>query len=351
MTHRENLVRAYRLQSPAWIPVASGFPAPCWEYYGSDAVEHLLASHSIVFPGYEPGSIHPDHVTIPPHTRKDAPYTDAWGSTWVTRVDGMVGAVTDHALADWSDFEGYSPPDPDQTDGMLPLDWHALRESANRCRENGTLLAVGLAHGHTFLRLQDLRGYENLVYDMADEEPRLHKLIAMVERFNVELVGRFLRLRPDMIGIPEDLGAQAGPLISPELFRKYIKPSYLRLTEPIKRAGVLVHEHSDGFVLDLVDDLVEVGGDVLNLQDLVNGIDNIRDCLKGRLAIDLDIDRQNITVHGSPQDVDDHIREAVMKLGSTEGGLSMCYQPWPPTPLANVRAVLDAMERYCSYYT
>jgi hypothetical protein len=351
MTHRENLIRAYRLRSPEWIPVASGFPAPCWEYYGPDALEDLLSSHQIMFPGYERGSIYPDNVSIPPHTRKDQPFTDAWGSVWVTNVNGMVGAVKQHALTDWGEFENYRAPSPEQTDGMLPLDWECLGIRAARCRGNGDLFAVGLPHGHTFLRLQDLRGYENLVYDMADEEPRLWKLIAMVEEFNLDLVHRFLRLAPDMVRIPEDLGAQSGPLISPDMFRKYIKPSYLRLTAPIKEAGILVHEHSDGDIIDLVDDLVEVGGDVLNLQDLVNGIDRIREHVMGRLAIDLDIDRQRITVHGSPRDIDDHIREAVMKLGSREGGLSLCYQPWPPTPLENIRAVFDAMERYCGYYS
>jgi hypothetical protein len=87
------------------------------------------------------------------------------------------------------------------------------------------------------------------------------------------------------------------------------------------------------------------------MQDLVNGIDNIAREVKGRVALDLDIDRQHITIDGSPRDIDDHIKECVLKLGSVEGGLSLCYQPWPPTPIENIKAVFDAMEKYCGYYS
>ena len=79
--------------------------------------------------------------------------------------------------------------------------------------------------------------------------------------------------------------------------------------------------------------------------------DDIARHVKGRVAIDLDIGRQNVTVTGSPKDIDDLISEAVMKLGSPEGGLSMVYYPIPPTPIENIRAVYDALEKYCTYYS
>ncbi len=167
------------------------------------------------------------------------------------------------------------------------------------------------------------------MYDMMDEDPHLWQLVEIVDQLNLDVIDRYLALQPDILGIPEDLGAQERLVISPKLFRKYIKPSYLRMTERIKSHGVLVHEHSDGHILEIIDDLVDAGGDILNLQDLVNGIDNIARCVKGRLAIDLDIDRQNITVTGTRQDIDDHIHECVAKLGSPAGGLSCFTSPGP----------------------
>jgi len=196
-----------------------------------------------------------------------------------------------------------------------------------------------------------LRGYQNFILDIMDDSPEVRILIGIVEKFNLELIKRFISLQPDMITIAEDLGMQSSPMISPDLFKKYIKPVYMKMTTPVKQAGIIVHEHSDGYIMDLMDDLIECGGDVINMQDLVNGINNLAKHVKGRIAIDLDIDRQSVTVDGTPKDIDAHIKECVVKLGSPEGGLSLCYQPWPPTPLANIQAVCDAMERYCTYYS
>jgi hypothetical protein len=109
--------------------------------------------------------------------------------------------------------------------------------------------------------------------------------------------------------------------------------------------------HSDGDIRQLVPDLLEVGVDVLNLQDLVNGIDWIAATLKGRVCIDLDIDRQRITRFGSPRDIDRHVRRAVIKLGDRAGGLMLKYGLFPGVLLDNVKAVMDAMETHCQHFS
>jgi len=149
---------------------------------------------------------------------------------------------------------------------------------------------------------------------------------------------------------PEDLGMQVGPMLSPEQFGRYIKPMYERLMTPARQAGCLVHMHSDGDIRDLVGDISISEVDALNLQDLVNGIDWIAANLKGKVCIDVDIDRQQITRFGTPEQIDGLIREEVEKLGSPEGGLMMIYGLYPGVPVENARAVMDAMERYAGFY-
>ena len=126
---------------------------------------------------------------------------------------------------------------------------------------------------------------------------------------------------------------------------------FCRLIEPAREAGCLVHMHSDGDIRDLAADLTDGGIDALNLQDLVNGIDWIAANLKGRICIDLDIDRQDVTRFGNPNAIDALIREEVEKLGSREGGLMMIYGLYPDVPVENARAVADAMERYAGFYS
>lgn len=350
MSQRENRLRAFRFQQPEWIPLSAGLPPLMFEHYDPGALEELMLTHPIIYPGYQEGDFDHTRWVHPPHQRKDELHTDGWGCVWQTSMDGMIGAVVKHPLEDWDSLAAIQPPDPDRNDGMLPIDWQEVARWVAQAREKSELVACWLPHGHTLLRAQDMRGYVNMIYDMADEEPRLDQLLGMICEFNLEVIRRFAAFQPDMIGIPEDLGMQTSPLISPEQFRRYIKPHYKRMIDEIHGCGALVHEHADGYILDLIDDVIDAGSDIVNIQDLVNGIDNIRDHIKGRVAIDLDIDRQNITVNGSPKDVDDLVREAVVKLGSREGGLSLAYQPWPPTPIENIRAVLDAMEKYCTYH-
>jgi uroporphyrinogen decarboxylase len=120
---------------------------------------------------------------------------------------------------------------------------------------------------------------------------------------------------------------------------------------PAREAGCIVHMHSDGDIRTLVDDLIDDGVQVINLQDLVNGLDWIEDRLAGRVCIDLDLDRQRVTRYGTPAEIDALVREEVARLGRREGGLMMIYGLYPGTPLENAAAVMDAMERYATHYS
>ena len=120
--------------------------------------------------------------------------------------------------------------------------------------------------------------------------------------------------------------------------------------QPAKDANCIIHMHSDGDIRTLADDLVLSGVQVINLQDLVNGIDWIAEKYAGKVCIDLDIDRQKITPGGSPEQIDNLIHEEVQKLGHKEGGLMMIYGLYPGIPLENIKALMDAMEKYATYY-
>jgi uroporphyrinogen decarboxylase len=349
-TDRENMLRAARFERPDRIPMRYHINPACWHHYPQDALQDLMEAHPLLFPGFErsEGPIEPD---VPLYARLGAPYVDDWCCTWVTADHGISGAVVEHPLADWAALERFQPPDPAHATGWGPIDWDEEARSIASARAEGRLASGGLRHGHTFLTLLNIRGYENLILDMADDDPRLWRLIEMVEAFNQGIVNRYVALGVEWMGYAEDLGMQVGPMVSPAHFCRYIQPTYRRLMAPALQAGCVVHMHSDGDIHALADDLVEGGVQVMNLQDLVNGLDWIEDRLKGRVCIDLDVDRQRITRYGTPAEIDALIREEVQRLGSPVGGLMMIYGLYPGTPRENATAVADAMERYASHYT
>jgi hypothetical protein len=349
VTPRENTLRAIRFEGPEHIPVSFHINPACWHHYDQGVLQDLMEEHRLLFPGFvRQESVRPDYAV---EQLRDAPYTDPWGCGWETTDDGITGSVHRHPLSDWAAFDRYKAPDPGGTDGTHPIAWDGIRAGVERDRAAGALVVGSLPHGHTFLRLQDIRGYENLLLDMLDRDPRLPALISMVEEFNLRQVTNWMALEPDIMSYPEDLGMQHGPMLSAGLFRDYIKPVYRRLMKPARDRGCIVHMHSDGDIRLLADDLIDGGVEVINLQDLVNGIDWIRARFAGRTCIDLDIDRQQVTARGTPGQIDSLIREEVAKLGSKQGGLMMVHGLYPGVPVENAKALMDSMETYAFYYS
>lgn len=348
MNSRENMIRAMRFDHPEYIPVRAGISGACYDFYETAALEDLMASHQFLFPGYKPSGESRKATGFATHSVE--PFTDTWGVVWQSAQNGLEGSVIKHPFASWDALDSFIPPDATKKTFWGDIDWDAAEKGTKAAKEAGNLTAGSLHHGHTFMYLMYLRGYEDLMMDMMNEEPRLWKLIEMLEEFNAEYVRRYVGMGVDFMGYPEDLGMQFGPMVPPELFKKYIKPSYTRLMAPARAAGIPVHMHSDGDLHTLIDHLIEGGVEVMNLQDLCNGIDWIRDRLKGKICIDLDVDRQNITFGGTPAEIDALIRREVETLGSKEGGLMMMYGMYPQTPLKNADAVFTALEKYAGYW-
>ncbi len=349
MTRKENYFKCVRFERPDHIPVNGHINAACWNHYSHDQLFDLCESHPIVFPDFK----RPEAGWQPAYgcnQKAGEPYTDDWGCVWETPEDGITGTVTGHPLADWSAFDNYQPPDPEKSNGLCAVDWTAARDIFTESQKSGRLYHASLPHGHTFLRITDIRGYENTIFDMADDEPRLYRLIEMVTEFNLALVNRYMEWGVDLMCYPEDLGMQVGPMLSPPHLRKYFKPSYTRVMAPAKERGIIVQMHSDGDIRDLLPDLIDSGVQSINPQDLVNGIEWLKKNLKGKINIDLDIDRQKVTRFGTPKEIDSLIRHEVEELGSRQGGLTLGWGMYPGIPIENARAVFDAMEKYSDFY-
>jgi uroporphyrinogen decarboxylase len=351
MDARENLLRVVRFERPDYIPMTFHINDACWHHYPSEALQDLMESHPFLFPAFErkPDPYEPEY---PEYARAGEPFVDPWGCVWETPDSGIMGCVVEHPLESWEAFKDFVPPDPGVTTHWGPIDWEQEAENVGPAISQTSLPNGEIGHNHTWLKLIDMRGYQNVIFDMSDREPRLFELLDLLEEFNAGLVRNYLKYgAAEWMGFAEDLGMQQGPMLSPPHFREYIKPSYQRLMGMARDAGCIIHVHADGDLRLLLDDLLDCGVDVINLQDLVNGIDWIKANLSGRICIDLDVDRQKHTVYGTPAEVDALLRREVESLGSKEGGLMMIYGMYPGVPLENAKALMDAMEKYATYYT
>ena len=345
MNYRENYLRAARFQYPEYIPGSIAINSTMWNVYRED-LEKVVLKHPTLFPGYVKGSV--DFKTLPyiDFSKPDMTETvDMWGCTWVYPFKGMDGAVTKHPLEELDALDTFKPPVPNIPE-YTEEEWKEEIARVNAAKANGQIVSAGVEHGFLFLRHTYLRGFENAMIDYATDEPRLHEIYDMILDYWMKVVQFHVKRGIDSFGFGEDLGTQEATIVSPETFRKWIKPAYAKLMKPCKDAGVLVYLHSDGKTLDILEDQVAAGVDIVNPQDLCNGIDNIARCIKGKACIDIDIDRQSVVPYGSPKDVDDLIKEEFSKLGSKEGGLMYVCGVYPPTPMENLDALCTAVEKY-----
>ncbi|MBN2308649.1 MAG: hypothetical protein JXR94_06735 [Candidatus Hydrogenedentes bacterium] len=349
LNNRDNYLRNASFQYPERMPLHLGISNASWDQW-RDEMKDVVARHPLLWPGFEKGRRDWDRFDFGPAYTAGEPFEDAWGCVWETHVNGIEGVVTRFPLDSWDKWESWQAPDPLETADRGPVDWEQRRRDMQARREQGELREGGLPHGFFFMRLTYLRGFENLIMDMMNEEPMLWKLIDALYEHNRVIVDQYLRMGVDMMGIGEDLGAQNTPLISPEMFRRFCKPTYEKLLKPCVDRGMHVMQHSDGYIMDLVDDLIMAGVTIINPQDLCNGIENLRREFKGRVCIRLDVDRQTVVPYGTPQEIHDLIEEEVRTLGSRKGGLELICGIYPPTSPENVHAVASAFEEFQTYW-
>ena len=111
-----------------------------------------------------------------------------------------------------------------------------------------------------------------------------------------------------------------------------------------------VYLHTDGRVVEVLDQLAVTGVSVLNVQDRVNGLENLRRLLKGRVCIDLDIDRQRLLPFGTPGEVREHVKRAIIELGSRGGGLMFTAGVYSDAKLENMDALASAFEEFAQLH-
>lgn len=342
ITPRENWLRTVEFCYPEWIPCYVGLAPILYKLYRA-SLEQLIVDHPRLFPGYVAGQR--DFDSMPSAYHLNERYRDNWGCLWHNIQEGIEGQVEEHPLADWSALAGWRPPDPQHYLERGEVNWATMADYLAEQRRLGNLVA---GNGERlFDRLYLLRGFENLMLDFATESPELARLIQTLTDHELALIGLWLRLGVDAISFHTDIGSQKGLMISPASFRKYIKPMFMTLFQTCRKAGVHVNLSSDGRLLEIVDDLIECGVSVHDPQLRANGLEGIKRAYRGRLGINLDLDRQGFPFM-TPLEVRDQIHQVVDTLALPEGGLMVMAQFYgADIPLENIAAGMEAMEDYC----
>jgi len=337
-----NYLRAAHFLGPDWIPCSVSILPATWRKH-REHLEQILLDHPRLFPGFRQGKTNFDVVWDQRYRR--GRFTDNWGCTWENIAEGLDSMMVGAPLNDWESFGGWHAPDPiTEGDGWgVRPDWDRLREDCKLAKQEGRLAWGGASHGSMYMRLFYLRGFENFMVDIATDEPRLKSLIAAVLQYNLKVIEKSIECGIEMMSFGDDLGMQRALPMSPEKWRKYIGPCFERIFGLCTEHGVDVYLHTDGHILEIIPDLIRAGVTILNPQIGANGLDGLECAAKGKVCMNLDLNRQ-LFPFLDPAGIRKHVFEAVERLNLPAGGLMLSAECGPDVPLANIRAICDALQ-------
>jgi uroporphyrinogen decarboxylase len=276
----------------------------------------------------------------------DKPYVDEWGVGW--RIQpyetpfgcGHYTEIDSHPLADDDAFSRYQPPDPNRPE--LYADSEQMIRDFKR-----DYWIVGVVATTVFETAWALRGLEQTLLDMVTDPDLTSELFEIPFKYHLTAAKKLVELGVDMIWAGDDVGSQHRMMISPKMWREYLKPRLATFISELKaiNSNLKVAYHTDGHVEPIIPELIEIGLDVLNpLQPASMSPAALKKQYGKELCFWGTLDEQQTLPFGTPQDVKREVLHRLEHVGY-DGGLILAptHHVQLDTPLDNFRAMVDTI--------
>ena len=330
LTSKERVARAINHREPDRVPINfysnPGLLRRLLEHYGLPQGD-VAGLHTIL--GVDFGSVNAPYRG--PKLHPDIPErglrVDNWGvrRRWIEHESGgywdfcefPLESATPDEVADWP------LPDPDDYDYSVIPEQCRKRKDLFVIAGNAGVVDIINANGR-------LRGMEQTLVDLITDDPA--GLLLTQRRIDIqfEILKRTVQAAEggvDMLHIGEDLGTQIPPIISPEIFRKHIRPHHQRFVDLAEQYGIPVMIHTCGSSSWAYEDFIEMGVRVVDtLQPEAAGMapEYLRDTFGERLAFHGCISTAGPVAFGTPEDVVRDCRN-ILKIMMPGGGY--CFAP------------------------
>jgi uroporphyrinogen decarboxylase len=242
-------------------------------------------------------------------------YIDEWGCRFENLHGGVIGIVHEPLIRDWSQLDAFRTPD-----SVLTVDTDAVQAF---CRQTDRFTLAGTLV-RPFERLCFVRTMEQAMIDLAEQLDGLKELLRRIHEHYLREVEVWAQTPVDAIVIMDDWGAQRGLLVSPAVFRTFFLPMYADYAAMAHRHGKFVFMHSDGNIVDILDDLIAAGVNAINSQVACMGVPELGRRFRGRLTFWGEIDRQDLLAFGTAAQVDAAVREVREHLYADGGVIAQC---------------------------
>ena len=249
---------------------------------------------------------------------------DEWGCVWKKLGNRTMGQVKIHPLDDYAKLDDFPFPNYD-----LPVRYDAARERVTQAGDKFILASIPLSLIH---RLDYLRGNANAMMDPYDHPDDLGRLLDRMADITLDALRHLADLGVHGVISCDDWGLQDRLFIHPDTFRAFFKPRYKRVYDYAHERGIRTFLHSCGYIVEILDDLIDAGLDVIQMDQQENmGVDLLGKRFGGRLAFWCPVDIQQTMVHGTLDEIRAYARKLIDTLGCFNGGF---ISKWYPAPQA-----------------
>ncbi len=290
MTERENALKAFHHQKPDWIPLTY------------DAVQEIGFGG-----GNECGLTSPDHK-------------DIFGVQWVIERDPTPDPNNKPLVEDIEEWESsVTFPKPRE------WDWDAIREAELAAYDPNKVM-IWFSEQGLFDRICTLCGTEDAMCNFITNPDESAALLQRIADYKIELVECVAEyIKPDVFMYTDDVAAASGLMISPEIYRKYIKPAAKRIFDAIRKTDMIPEQHCCGKCEDIIDDFVEMGAESFFPAQVLNDLKSIQKKYHDRLTIRGGYDSQGEAgdIHCSDEAIIKEARRMVDDYGELGGYIAM----------------------------
>ena len=261
---------------------------------------------------------------------------DWWGVGFDSEEEGYF--VSESPLAEDKNLDTYHWPDP-----HAPELFHMVANTIDTYQASHFIIPnFGFA---LFERAWALRGFETLLMDMLLDPGFVEELLDRITAIQLVLIKKYIELGVDGGYFGDDYGTQKNLLFSSQIWRKMIKPRLQQLFTPFREVGLSVIIHSDGQIMEILPDLVEIGLTCYNpVQPEVIEHSWLKKNFGSRLAYYGGISTQTVLPYGSPDEVKRSVDDCVEVLAQNGTGLLIApsHRLMSDIPMENISALLDS---------
>jgi uroporphyrinogen decarboxylase len=294
MTAKEIVIRAIDFDSPERLPMSL----------------KENSDNDIVILSMDP------HVDARPSNQHDE-----WGAYWENIGICSLGEVKEFPLTSWNKFEALTIPDVRDEKR-----WVGFDEKVKNA-EGQFIMGMGIS---LYERAHFLRGLQNLWTDIYLHLDELKILLDILVDMNIAAIDTYAEYGIDGYIWCDDWGLQESLMISPEKWREIWKPLYTKVYAHCKKLGIKTILHSCGNIVDILDDLIECGLDVIQMDQQENmGIDLLSSRFRGKVTFWNPVDIQKTMARGNTEEIRSYCRNMVKKLGTVQGGFIAKYYSDP----------------------